>query len=172
MEIAPIEERFAVSNYDGSSENIDEGKFPFVKVEFLVRTPFFSEDTSGELQFARKQRRQFRELKKSFLKDNRDFFEKDFYILGNFECMEKTREVIEELRKKIEDEFAIEDKIEIFAITLEGSWPAYYKSEKSQMSLEHDKKVVALLRSRMEDIGLSESQMETIEKSFDKQNKK
>lgn len=114
----------------------DDMEIPFITISFYVRSPYYTENISGELQLSRKYRKQFDKLIQSALAPYKEHFD---YHEGDGEGMtpmDKIHTVIQDLATQIKLKFEIKDQIELYDIQLKGTWQAFHGKRDTAMMKE------------------------------------
>lgn len=139
MTVKIVVEQFNIFN----NSNLDyyDPNFPFkanndvpkFQVRFYVNNTCFPENIDGDIQFSRKYRRQFNELKSLFCKEYGGLYDSPNREYNPLELMNSTIKV---LKDKIEKTFIVPGEIELSSIELLGNWEVYSGSENSTLNEE------------------------------------
>ncbi|ALJ31308.1 hypothetical protein AKUA1202_14710 [Apilactobacillus kunkeei] len=133
MAIALVNEMFNEFNDpDLSYKDSRDGYTEWFKLSFLVDDGYHKFE-DGKRKFIPKYDEELQEVMSNFLNKYQKEFESSFINEKEFEVLDRTKEIVKDLKQTLEKEFLIEDKISLFGIDLVGSWQAFKSSGSSKL---------------------------------------
>jgi hypothetical protein len=133
MAIALVHEMFNEFNDpDLDYKNSKDGYTEWFKLSFLVDDGYHKFE-DGKRKFLKPYDDELQEVMSNFLNKYQKEFESSFINEKEFEVIDRTKEIVKDLKETLEKEFLIPDKINLFSVDLVGSWQAFKSSGDSQL---------------------------------------